>query len=365
MATHNSTQEWVHEMTEAFICSKTLQSNEIFGWHGVPEINIVERIILGTFIPYTVPGPQENISYRLEKNKNADDIQTHSQSDSTTILTKEKIYTRLAIINSLFSTNVEKGYFILQEMTDAIWEASKDTFGYYSDAALAYKAEDYIKQCLCSSQPDLSHHPIQLLLNTQFKWMKHAYTFQSQKEVSLLSKYLHYLLESAGSLIGFPIMDTLLKEGILKADRFNTTSQIGAFISKCLTRIPKYNYDFDIFPDYVRALDRIGYMLYVDSSAGWSRFHVLDRILWSVFKVADARDDAQIPQPSPNAPTYSISKLHLLMPQSTFDDIIKCYNAKNSAPQKEFIMNGTELHETIQMNYPSVRMISEIMESIL
>lgn len=362
MTTTDSTQKWVQEMTEAFICPKDSQSRKNSAWCEPPEINMVERVIVCNFIPYAGPKLSEDVSYRLGKEINED---AKALSDSTSTLTKEKIYTRLAIINSLFSTNVEKGYFILQEMTDAIWEASKDTFGYYSDAALAYKAEDYIKQCLCSNQPDLSHHPIQLLLKTQFKWMKHAYTFQPQKEVSLLSKYLHYLLESAGSLIGFPIMDTLLKEGILKADRFNTTSQIGAFISKCLTRIPKYNYDFDIFPDYVRALDRIGYMLYVDSSAGWSRFHVLDRILWSVFKVADARDDAQIPQPSPNAPTYSISKLHLLMPQSTFDDILKCYNAKNPAFQKEFIMNSAELHETIQMNYPSVRMISEIMESIL
>lgn len=379
MATHNSTQEWVHEMTEAFICSKTLQSNEIFGWHGVPEINIVERIILGTFIPYTVPGPQENISYRLEKNKNADDIQTHSQSDSTTILTKEKIYTRLAIINSLFSTNVEKGYFILQEMTDAIWEASKDTFGYYSDAALAYKAEDYIQQCLCQDQPDFPHHPIQLLLDTQFKWIRHDDSFLAQKEISLLSKYLHYLLEAAGSRIGFPIMDTLLQDGIQKSKNFNTTNEEGAFLSNALTQASKFfRNGLKTFPDYAHALDTIGKLLDINASDEWSYFHILDRILWPIFKVASARyvpsDKTNMPKQAYNGtPTYNMTTLHLLLASTELDAIIEYYQDPNSGKYqvgvKGIPMDSDEfktlLTITKSLNFPNVCSIITIMESIL
>ena len=94
-------------------------------WDSIPEINIVEQVILGTFRPCA------------SKNGNT----------CYCPLTKEVIYRRLVVIDSLFSTNAGMGYFILQDMTEAIWEECLDANGYHTDAELVRKAQLKVSYC--------------------------------------------------------------------------------------------------------------------------------------------------------------------------------------------------------------------------
>ena len=243
-------------------------------WDSIPEINIVEQVILGTFRPCT------------SKNGNT----------CYCPLSKEVIYRRLAVIDSLFSTNAGMGYFILQDMTEAIWEECLDANGYHTDAELVRKAEDYIRQCL--NNANVSQHPIkQKLLDSKFGY--NASTLNPQQEYSLLTKYLHYLLEAADSQIGFPIIDRL----------------VPALTHKFINQSPANPMNTS-FPQYVRALDSIGNTWQVQGYAGWSCFHVLDRLLWTIAKINQAANKTTKPI------TCNMKRIHILLSKKEFHSVV-------------------------------------------
>lgn len=244
-------------------------------WDSIPEINIVEQVILGTFRPCA------------------------SKNGSTCYcpLTKEVIYRRLAVIDSLFSTNAGMGYFILQDMTEAIWKECRDANNVHTDAELVRKAEEYIRQCL-NPAANVSQHPIkQKLLDIKFGY--NASTLKPQQEYSLLTKYLHYLLEAADSQIGFPIIDSLVPD------------LTHYFVKHSPAKPTNIS-----FPQYVRALDRIGNTWQVQGYAGWSRFHVLDRLLWTIAKINQAANKTTKPI------TYNMKRIHILLSKKEFHSVV-------------------------------------------
>lgn len=132
-------------------------------------------------------------------------------------LTRETIFRRLVLIDSLFSTNTNKGCFIKQNMADAIYDACDDGTGVHSDYALAKKASDYIlwtiKSPFAPTPKDQNViNEIDNLLYKKYTWVKNK-PGNAQMELSLMTKYLHWLVESVrpANTEGFPIKDSLVK----------------------------------------------------------------------------------------------------------------------------------------------------------
>ena len=332
LGVHKYVSDKVKELNKPLIRTKNIRG--IVDWDNTPEINIVEQIIWGTFFY----GSTLNITYSpIEES-----IGTNGCSITPFPLTKEIIYTRLAVINSLFFTQAEMGCFILQDMTENIWKACEDIINKrHTDTELVRKAEEYIELCL--QKQDVSQHSIQKLLDTSFHWKLKTYkktgtyAFESVTQLSLLTKYLHYLLEMANSKRGFPIWDKLLKEGILEGKSFsnfanntidtdykNKSNDIIWIFIRTAKRTPN-----STFPDYVCALDSIKNALKVSGFDNWSDFHILDRFLWAIAKVADAKyvssQNTNMPQQAQKTITYNMAKLHMLMTKAEFDKLMEYY----------------------------------------
>lgn len=328
---------WTHQMISPLVRTKSNQS--INKWSDTPEINIVEKNILDMFT--ATPLEMDLILQRTgNKNGGGNGIPTNGCRNGIPVmllpLTKELIYRRLVIINAEFSTNAEKGCLILHDMADAIWAECQDANNAHTDAELVRKAEDYIQQCL-NPTANVSLHPIQILLDKAFGWKmithgktNKTYTIESVNQTSLLSKYLHYSLEAADSKTGFPIYDRLLREGILKGKSFIRNTKVCNKIKTVMAEPCFVKTEFSNVPVYMHALYRIGNELAVRGSANWSYFHALDRLLWSIAKVADARYTSSPNKIMPHqvlngTPTYNMAKLHLLMTRTEFDAVVQYY----------------------------------------
>lgn len=206
------------------------------------------------------------------------------------ILTKELIFIRLTIIDSLFSTQTNKGYYIKQNMVDAIWDACDDGSGVHSDETLAIKASNYILWIRSSANPvSVQQKPQQVqeiedLIYQHFAWVKTAKN-NKQCELSLMTKYLHYLVElvQPDDTQGFPIYDSKIRAILYK---------VHAYIGSNLARGQKQRSASTAIPywKYVVALGEIADDLQINGYAfgnvmGMTIFHILDCFLWPLGKI--------------------------------------------------------------------------------
>lgn len=212
-------------------------------------------------------------------------------------LTPERIYARLVALDSLFSTNTNKGYYIKQNMTDAIWDACDDGKGGHSDDVLAAKASNYILWTINHPNAPQPQDPVIIkdvedLLYGRFAWIEKT-DDHKQTELSLMTKYLHYLVEEVrpNNTVGFPIYDSLIvtilpkvyNHTLLENDDFVTSSYTNA--TKGISHLP--------YADYVRALWKIiEALMKAPNGNVWIRpdmtpFHISDIFLWQLGKVYD------------------------------------------------------------------------------
>lgn len=207
-------------------------------------------------------------------------------------LTRETIFRRLVLIDSLFSTNTNKGCFIKQNMADAIYDACYDAAtGIHSDYTLAKKASDYILWTIKSPsaptpQDQTVINEINTLLYRKYTWVKNK-PGNVQMELSLMTKYLHWLVESMHLTNpqvyteGFPIKDSLVNQILLKV----YSHLFGNKTCKHST-----------FADYTKALWDIANALKTNNPTLWTRsdmttFHILDLFMWQLGKVYKAHGD--------------------------------------------------------------------------
>lgn len=209
-------------------------------------------------------------------------------------LTPERIYARLVAIDSLFSTNTNKGYYIKQNMTDAIWEACKDGKGGHSDDVLAIKASNYILWTINhpnAPQPQNTAviQQIEDLLYGRFAWVEKTEDHK-QTELSLMTKYLHYLVEEVrpNNTVGFPIYDSLIVTILPKVYKYVLGKDLKTDFPNATKPISQRPYS-----DYVQALWKIVDTLMKASNGNvWNRtdmtpFHISDLFLWQLGKVYD------------------------------------------------------------------------------
>ncbi len=207
-------------------------------------------------------------------------------------LTREIIFRRLVLIDSLFSTNTNKGCYIKQNMADTIYDACYDvTTGVHSDYTLVKKAIDYIlwtiKSPFAQTPEDQNViNEIDNLLYKKYTWVKNK-PGNAQMELSLMTKYLHWLVESMHLTNpqvyteGFPIKDSLVNQMLPKVyDRL-----FGKKVGKHST-----------FADYTKALWEIANALKTYDPTLWTRsdmttFHILDLFMWQLGKVYKANGD--------------------------------------------------------------------------
>lgn len=203
-------------------------------------------------------------------------------------LTREMIFRRLVLIDSLFSTNTNKGCYIKQNMADAIYDACYDaTTGIHSDYTLAKKASDYILWTVNSpSAPTPQNQTvingINTLLYKKYTWVKNK-PGNAQMELSLITKYLHYLVESVrpANTEGFPIKDSLVNQMLPKVYKHLFGNKVGKHST---------------FADYTKALWEIANALKTYDPTLWTRsdmttFHILDLFMWQLGKVYKANGD--------------------------------------------------------------------------
>lgn len=212
-------------------------------------------------------------------------------------LTRERIFTRLTILDSLFSTNLNKGYYIKQYITEAIWAACNDGKGGHSDAVLANKASNYIDWVINQYTPTPQQQKaIVDIENLIYGCYPKKTKEQTQTALSIMTKYLHYLLEAVHphNTKGFPIYDSLVVDMLPKVYAYVTGKNIAIDFPCATTK----DLSLQPYADYVRALWKIIEQLQKANNAAdvWNDpmrdmtdFHILDLFMWHLGKVSNAK----------------------------------------------------------------------------
>ncbi len=190
-------------------------------------------------------------------------------------LTLVLVMQRLALIDLFYSTNlVQFTDFGISQLAQAIFDLSQGNGGHF-DSVLAAKAQDFVQH------PSTSHAIYTDLFDKQYGFQfrqdpenKGMYKLEQTYAVSIISKYLYFLLEAQGCPEGFPIYDSIVKELLPKIGR-----KIGHKITK--------NSIQDIVP-YVTAIKTVADVIGVQPRNGLSKFAVFDFFLWRIGKVGRA-----------------------------------------------------------------------------
>ena len=188
-------------------------------------------------------------------------------------LTCKLVVQRLALIDLFYSTSTNQySQFGLYELACAIIGLSTNASG-CSDSVLAAKAQDFVKNP--SKQHDIYTKLFGLQYGYQFK--KKVNPLEKRSAVSIISKYLYFLLEAQGCQVGFPIYDSIVQDLLPHVAR-----KIGISLTS--------NGINDIVP-YVIAIKDVANTLNVThrihNGKAMSRFAVLDYFLWRIGKVGD------------------------------------------------------------------------------
>lgn len=215
-------------------------------------------------------------------------------------LTRERIFTRLTVLDSLFFTQLNKDYYIKQYITETIWAACDDGKGGHSDAVLANKANNYIdwviNQYTPAPQQQKEIAEIENLIYGRYPWVKRTKDHK-RTALSLITKYLHYLVEAIHptDTFGFPIYDSLVVSVLPMVYAYVTGKNIMEDFPNATKNIQQHPY-----ADYVRALYRILRQLKKANNAAdvWNDpmqdmtdFHILDIFMWHLGKVYKAQGD--------------------------------------------------------------------------
>ena len=190
-------------------------------------------------------------------------------------LTLVLVMQRLALIDLFYSTNlVQFCDFGISQLAQAIFDLSQGNGGHF-DSVLADKAQKFVQN------PSTAHVIYTDLFDKPYGFQfrqtpnnKGTYQLGQTYAVSIISKYLYFLLEAQGCPEGFPIYDSIVKELLPKIGR-----KIGQKITK--------NSIQDIEP-YVTAIKTVADAIGVQPRNGLSKFAVFDFFMWRIGKVGRA-----------------------------------------------------------------------------
>lgn len=216
-------------------------------------------------------------------------------------LTRERIFTRLTVLDSLFSTNLNTAYYIKQYITETIWRACYGGKGGHSDAVLANKASNYIDLVINQYTPPTPQQQIVItnienLIYGCYPWVKNTEDHK-RAALSIMTKYLHFLVDAVhpAHTLGFPIYDSLVVSVLPMVYAYVTGKNIMEDFPNATKNIQQHPY-----ADYVRALYRILRQLKKANNAAdvWNYpmqdmtdFHILDIFMWHLGKVYKAQGD--------------------------------------------------------------------------
>lgn len=196
-------------------------------------------------------------------------------------LTWNDIFNRLVLIDSLYSTNVVRmREFGIVHITNAIWDLCNNGKGIYSDMTLVNKVENFVAQIQTRQTPivpDISN-----LLLQYYGWVNTTNSKPTQQQaVSLISKYLYFLLQvNATNNIGFPIYDKLVRKLLPKIAKKTGVIVKGTLVNNMV------NYT-KVISDIINVLEKYDQNLWNQQNPFKTKFALFDFVFWHVGKVGD------------------------------------------------------------------------------
>lgn len=187
-------------------------------------------------------------------------------------LTQEDIYRQLVVIDTLYSTNIQRmRKFGLEELTDSIWGLCKGNNHSYTLGNLSGK--------LIATLP--LNPAVKALFSQSFGYIKGS---SAGKAPSLISKYFYFAtIACPQDDWGFPIYDSIVCDLLRPLERF-----LGIYPLTPQNQIDQSSHKFDI-EIYREGLKRIIDVLEEDNPALWNnsgklKFDLLDFFLWHIGK---------------------------------------------------------------------------------
>lgn len=222
--------------------------------------------------PASIPPGDSTYSIDVEIIRDMFDPKHYSTNGE---ITHVLVMQRLALIDLFYSTNlVQFTDFGISQLAQAIFDLSQGNGGHF-DSVLAAKAQDFVQN------PSTAHDIYTDLFDKKYGFQfradpknKGTYKLDQTYAVSIISKYLYFLLEAQGCPEGFPIYDSIVKELLPKIGK-----KIGRKIAK--------NSIQDIVP-YVTAIKAVADAIGVQPRNDLSKFAVFDFFLWRIGKVGRA-----------------------------------------------------------------------------
>ncbi len=215
-------------------------------------------------------------------------------------LTADKIYLRLVVIDSLYSTNASYSHFSFEEMADRIANLGTDADARRYFQALVSGVPDNIKsqKTRFTQKEGLFNEPYGIQKNLN----------DGSRQISLLSKYAYYVMlqDKANYPLGFPIYDSLAKLMFPKVWK-----ALG------LKNRPALTGDISI-EDYVSAMGRLREAVFGKESGlveGMQQFDILDAYLWRMGK-------------------FDKGNLSLLLSRDEYEIFVRNIGLKNYSPGK-------------------------------
>ena len=187
---------------------------------------------------------------------------------------KMDIYHRLILIDSLYSTNINRmRSFGLEEMTDTIWDLCNDKNNNHSDAHLAQSLSYLI---MLQNQQNVT--PLINAFNDEYGYINGS---KAGKAMSLLSKYFYFvaLIQQVDDY-GFPIYDRIVRNLIRPMEKHMGLTPL----STDLDNIEKFIVAIKHIVDTLANADQ---NLWDPKNSGKRKFELLDYFLWHIGKAGE------------------------------------------------------------------------------
>ena len=200
---------------------------------------------------------------------------------------KMDIYHRLILIDSLYSTNINRmRSFGLEEMTDVIWNLCDDGNGNHSDAHLAQSLAYLISfpqqqgGLIRRSVTPYTKFSLPLInaFNDEYGYINGS---KAGKAMSLLSKYFYFvaLIQQVDDY-GFPIYDRIVRNLIRPMEKYMGLTPL----STDLDNIEKFIVAIKRIVDTLANADP---NLWNPKNSGKRKFELLDYFLWHIGKAGE------------------------------------------------------------------------------
>lgn len=194
--------------------------------------------------------------------------------DPTTPYTEDVVYKRLIVIDALYSTNMDRRYYGIEDMACTIYGLSPTNAG--------------LRKLVCEFRDDLftrgvsavSSDPITVVFDK--KYGIHKNLVPAGTAMSLLSKYFYFLLlTDPTEKTGFPIYDRLARDMYPNVCKY-------LYKGNSYRTFVKHVKTIDQLCDYFLALNELRIAIDICSvGGGLQEFDLLDAYLWRMGKFSE------------------------------------------------------------------------------